>query len=263
MTYPGLSRMRGLFLATSLLMAFPALNSRAAEPLKDTQPALIIAYHTTSMNWLAFRKALRSEELPHLRKWQKEGILRSYHILFNRHLDSDGWNTMAVLTFNGPDGFARWTKGARQMPGGLTQDELALTSQIETTPVDLVRRGAARKSASSPVTLVIPYRYLVSDAAYLKYLDGYTIPQLKGWIDAGVLARYTIFMAQYPAGRPWSAMLLLEYRSDDALAARDGVKERVRAKLSNDPAWKAISDVKKAVREELALTLADDDDDGN
>jgi hypothetical protein len=260
MTYPGFSRLRGLCLAISLLMMIAALGSRAAEPVNDAQPALIIAYHTTPTNWTAFRKAVRSEDLPHLRALQKEGILRSYHVFFNRHVDSADWNAMAMLTFNGPDGLARWTQSARQMPGGLTQDELALTSQIETTPVNLVRHGVASKPASAPVTLVIPYRYLVSDAAYLKYLDGYTIPQLKGWMDAGVLARYTILMAQYPAGRPWSAMLVLEYRSDGALAARDGVKERVRAKLSNDPAWKAISDDKKAVREELALTLADDVD---
>lgn len=260
MTYPGLSRLRGLCLAISLLMMIAALGSRAAEQVNDAQPALIIAYHTTPTNWTAFRKAVRSEELTHLRALQKEGILRSYHLFFNRHVDSADWNAMIILTFNGPDGLARWTQVARQMPAGLTQDELALTSRIETTPVNLVRHDAAPKSASSPVTLVIPYRYLASDAAYLKYLDGYTIPQLKGWMDAGILARYTIFMAQYPAGRPWSAMLVLEYRSDGALAARDGVKERVRAKLSNDPAWKAISDDKKAVREELALTLADDID---
>lgn len=259
MTYAGFSRLRGLCLASSLLL-MAAPGSRAAEPLKDTQPALIIAYHTTPMNWTAFRKAVRSEELPHLRALQKEGVLRSYHVFFNRHVDSADWNAMAMLTFKGAAGLARWTQAAWQKPGGLKQDQLALTSRIETTPVNLVRYGGAPKSTSSPVTLVIPYRYLVSDAAYLKYLDGYTIPQLKGWIDAGVLARYTIFLAQYPASRPWSAMLVLEYRSDDALAARDGVKERVRAKLSNDPAWKAISDDKKAIREELALTLADDVD---
>lgn len=42
--------------------------------------------------------------------------------------------------------------------------------------------------------------------------------------------------------------------------ARDAVKNSVRARLALDPAWKAISDDKKAVREELALTLADDVD---
>lgn len=255
MTHGRISQMLRLCMVIGLMVMIQAPSANATEP---PQPALVIAYHTTPANWPAFRKALHSETLPHFRALQKEGILRSYDVLFSRYVDSAGWNTMAMLTFNGPDGLARWKQSARQMPGGLTRDELALTSQIETTPVNLVRQGAARKSDSSPVTLVIPYRYLVSDAAYLKYLDGYTVPQLKGWIDAGVLARYTIFMAQYPAGRPWSAMLILEYRSDAALAARDGVKETVRARLALDPTWKAISDDKKAVRQELALTVADD-----
>jgi len=258
MTHDWLLRTLRLCMAIGLLAVIQAPITRAAELPQDTQPALIIAYHTTPTNWLALRQALRSKALPRFRALQKEGILRSYHVFFNRHVDSSGWNAMAMLAFNGPGGLARWTQGARRMPDGLTQGELALTSQIETTPVNLVRHGVARKSASAPVTLVIPYRYLVSDAAYLKYLDGYTVPQLKGWMDAGVLARYTILMADYPAGRPWSAMLVLEYRSDAALAVRDAVKTTVRARLSHDPAWKAISDDKKAVRKELALTVADD-----
>lgn len=258
MTCPTQSRVHEFGLAISLLILIAAFPGLATEPSNDSHPALIIAYQTPPGNWTTFRTALRNQELPHLRALQKAGVLQSYHLLFNRHVDSVSWNAMAILTFHGPDGLARWSQGARQMPAGLTQDELALTSRIETTPVNLVRQGKATSSAPSPVTLVIPYRYLVSDAAYRKYLDGYTIPQLDGWINAGVLARYTIFMAQYPAGRPWSAMLVLEYRSDDALAARDVVKERVRARLSHDPAWKAISDDKKTVREELALTLADE-----
>ncbi|MDE1893559.1 MAG: hypothetical protein KGM46_03250 [Pseudomonadota bacterium] len=259
MTDPGLFRLRGPCLAIGLLAAIAAAGCHAAEASQDrTQPALIVAYHTTPTHWLAFRKALRSEELPYLQALQQQGVLRGYHLLFNRQLDSSGWNAMAIITFNGAAGLARWTRGASTMPGGLTQDELALTSRIESTPARLVRRGMARKAAASPVTLAIPYRYKVSEDAYVKYLDGYTIPQLQGWIDAGVLARYTIFLAQYPAGRPWSAMLVLDYRSDAALAARDGVKARVRARLAGNPAWKAISDDKKSVRDELAPTLADD-----
>ncbi len=255
MTHGRISQVLRLCMVIGLAFVIQVSSADATEP---QQQALVIAYHTSPANWMAFREALRSEALPRFRALQREGILRSYHVLFNRHVDSAGWNTIAMLTFKGPDGLARWKQGARSMPAGLTQDELALTSQIETTPVNLVRQGDARKSVSSPVTLVIPYRYLVSGTGYLKYLDGYTVPQLKGWIDAGVLSRYTIFMAQYPAGRPWSAMLILEYRSDAALAARDAVKDTVRARLALDPAWKAISDDKKAIREEMAPTVADE-----
>lgn len=252
------SHWRRLCAAVLVFLALiPVGSGHDAKPWPDRQPALVIAYHTTTANWLAFRKALRNETLPRFRSMQTQGILRSYRVLFNRDLDSGGWNAMAILEFDGSAGQSRWTQGAREMPAGLTQDELALTSQIESTPVSLVRRDHAPKSASAPVYLVIPYQYQVSGRAYLKYLDGYAIPEFKGWEHAGVLAGYSVLLAQYPAGRPWSAMLLLEYRSDRALADRDSVKAAVRERLSHDPAWKAISDRKLHVRDELALTVAD------
>ncbi|MDE1897575.1 MAG: hypothetical protein KGH73_00715 [Xanthomonadaceae bacterium] len=252
------SRRRRLGAAIVVFLAFiPIGRGHDTKPFPDRQPALIIAYHTTTANWLAFRKSLRKETLPRFRSMQTQGILRSYRVLFNRDLDSGGWNAMAILEFDGNAGQERWMQGARELPAGLSQDELALTSRIESTPASLVRRDHVSSSASAPVYLVIPYRYQVSDSAYLKYLDGYAIPEFKGWEGAGVLAGYSVLLARYPAGRPWSAMLLLEYRSDRALAARDSVKAAVRERLSHDPAWKAISDRKLHVRDELALTVAD------
>lgn len=237
-----------------LVAASPALAHAASAP----QPALVIAYHTTPGNWLPFRKAMTNDTLPRLRALSKQGVLSGFHVLFSRDVDSAGWNALAVLVFAGRDGETRWSALARTTPAALTAKDLALTTAIESTPIEMVRDGAAVEGANHPVFLAIPYRYLVEDDAYLKYLDGYTIPQLKGWIDAGILAHYDIAMARYPGGRPWNAMLLLEYGSDAALAERDAVKTRVRAKLAHDPAWKAASENKFHIRDELSLTVADE-----
>jgi hypothetical protein len=105
--------------------------------------------------------------------------------------------------------------------------------------------------------MVIPYETMISAPDYLKYADGYVVPQFEGWIKEGVLARYDIFVDRYAAGRPWSTMVLLEYRNDAALGQREAVVARVRARLGENPEWKAISDDKKHIRNEKQLVIAD------
>ena len=248
-------RARHFLAGAVLLIALPVATAQAQEAAR---PELIVTYRTSPADWQSFRDAIRSEALPRLEAWKTAGVLSSYRVLFNRHVDAQTWNAMAVLRFAGARGEARWRALERTMPAALTKAERALTTSIETTPVDGVREGAAKADPAAPVFLAIPYRYMVSDSAYRKYLDGYTIPQLQGWIAAGVLSRYEIVMASYPAGRPWTAMLLLEYSSDAALARRDEVKDKVRARLAHIPSWKAIADDKTNIRAELALTVADD-----
>jgi len=230
----------------------------AAQQETAPRPALIIAYHTAPTNWLAFRAALERDVLPRLDHLQNEGVLRDFHLFLARDVDAEGWNTMAVLDFNGVKGRTRWDVASRITPAGLNQQELALTTRIDSTPVNLMREGTDDSKPDHPVFVIIPYRVIVSDDAYLKYLDGYTVPQLEGWKSAGILPRYSIYMGQYPAGRPWTAMLVLEYSGDRALAKRDAVKARVRETLAHDPAWKAISEDKSNIRAELSAAVADE-----
>ena len=68
---------------------------------------------------------------------------------------------------------------------------------------------------------------------------------------------YDVYLARYPAGRPWQSLLVLEYKGDRGLAARDATVARVRAKLKDNPKWKAISDSKKNVRVEKPPVIAD------
>jgi len=105
--------------------------------------------------------------------------------------------------------------------------------------------------------LVIPYEVVVPTPEYVAYLDDYVLPQFDGWAEAGVLASHAVYLARYPAGRAWQSLLVLEYRSDQALATRDAVVAKVRAHLAVNAKWKAMSENKKKVRAEKAPVLAD------
>jgi hypothetical protein len=104
---------------------------------------------------------------------------------------------------------------------------------------------------------VIPYEFEMSAKEYGAYLDTYVVPQLDGWMGEHVLARYGAFIARYPAGRPWQAMLIFEYADEPALGARDATTAKVRARLAENPQWKALSDSKKNVRHEKSPVVAD------
>jgi hypothetical protein len=133
---------------------------------------------------------------------------------------------------------------------------LALVGDVVTTPTDRARTGGGA-NAGDPVFLAMPYRVLVSTPEYLSYVDGYVAPQFQGWMEAGVLAGYDIEVSRLPASRAWAATILLRYRDDVALAQRAETTAKVRARLAANPAWKAISDDKKAVRVEGVAAIAD------
>ncbi|MDB5673292.1 MAG: hypothetical protein JWM65_274 [Sphingomonas bacterium] len=240
----------GLALALAAGCAMPAL---AAE--RDA-PTLVIALYARPADRAALRGALESGQVARLRRWKAEGVIAGYRLMFTRYADSGVWDAMEQLRFADEAALARWRAIERQSPAGLAAPALALVQSIETTPASLVR-GEAGGAAADPAVLVIPYQALVPAGEYLHYLDGYTIPQFRGWMREGVLQSWDIVTSRYPAGRAWNAMIMLRYRDDAALAQRDAVVARVRAQLALDPAWKAISDNKKAIRTERVLAIAD------
>ncbi len=245
-------------LAAFLAIASPAAN--AADPRDSGPLAIVITYHATPANRAAFRKAMEESEAAQFQRWKDEGVLQSARLLVNRYVDSVGWDAMAILTFARYPDLERWKAIERTSPAGLSPRALALTSAIETAPGDLMReagKDAPVSGKGSSVFLIIPYEYLVPVNDYLAYLDGYTVPQMDGWMEEGVLARYGIFLARYPAGRPWQSLLILEYKDDAALGARDATTAKVRNRLKDNPKWKAISDAKKNVRNEKAPLIAD------
>jgi hypothetical protein len=241
--------------ATLLVVAALAVQqARAADASNGGPLAMVITYHTAPANRVAFRQAMEAE-VPQFARWRSQGVLESSHVMFSRHADSVGWDAMALITFARYADIERWKEIERERPAGLSQKTLALTTAIETVPGDLVRTGG--RAVERGVYLVIPYEYLVPAGEYVEYLGSYVVPQMDGWMEEGVLAHYGVFMARYPAGRPWQSMLILEYKDDAALGARDATTAKVRARLKENPKWKAISDSKKNVRNEKSPVLAD------
>lgn len=247
-----------LRLAGAVLLGALALNAaRAADVRADGPLSLIVTYQASPANRAALRRELQGDGVRRFQHWKDAGILGSYSLLFGRYADNDNLDAVALLAFPDYAALARWTKIEQDAPGGLDKKALALTSAIHSAPADLVRSGRNAPASADSVYMVIPYETMISAPEYLKYADGYVVPQLDGWMKEGVLAHYDIFVDRYAAGRPWSTMLLLEYRNDAALGRREAVVAKVRARLSENPAWKAISDEKKHIRNEKQLVIAD------
>src|SRR5438067_1047216 len=236
----------------TVALALAALVASPAVAAKDAG-SLIIACQAAPVNRAALRRELEDSGARQLQRWKDEGTLQAYQLLFSRHVDSHGWDAMVVLTLTDA---ARWKKIEREFPAGLPANVLALITAIETVPATLVRHGGQVK-ATEPVFLVIPYEVMVPTAEYIAYLDDYLLPQLAGWSEEGVLTSHAVYLARYPAGRPWQSLLLLEYRSNQALGARDAVVAKVRARLATNAKWKAVSENKKNVRAEKTPVLAD------
>ncbi len=238
-----------------MLLALAA-TAHAAEGT-ETSNAMLISYHVPPAKRIAFREQLEKEELPQLQKWKAQGLLKNFQMLFNRVADSENWDALLVLDFAGATGISQWQQMERKRPAGLSPEALAMTSAIHSTPVSMPRRAGTPGAANESVFVVIPYATLVSAGDYLKYADGYVLPQFDGWIQEGHLQRYSIYAANLPAGRPWSTMIVLEYKNEEALANRSAVVAKVRARLSENPQWKAISDSKTKVRDEKQVVIAE------
>jgi hypothetical protein len=223
-----------------------------AAPAQAAPPALVVALYARPADRPALRREVETVQASALKAWRAQGLLTGYSLLYARYADRGGWDALEVLRFADDAALARWRTAARE---AFDPRLLALAEAVETTPVEYLRaEGAARTDSS---VLVIPYETLVPPADYATYLDGYAIPQFRGWMKAGVLDGFDIAASRYPAGRPWNALITLRYHDDVALGRRDEIVRSTRAALAADPRWKAFADAKKNVRTEHALVIAD------
>jgi hypothetical protein len=227
----------------------------AAQEAKG-RPSLLVELRAGPADRPRLRALLAGDQARRLEAWRRGGDIAGYRLLFTRYADNPVWDAMEVIEFADEAAMARWNAVERRGAGGLTPEALALVREVATTPADEVRAGAG-PPAAEPVFLAIPYQALVPIPDYVRYLDGYTVPQFDGWIREGVLAGYQIELSRFPADRAWAATILLRYRDDAALAKRAETTAKVRARLAHDPAWKAISDDKKSVRTEKVAAVAD------
>jgi hypothetical protein len=245
----------GLAGGAALIGGLGAKVARAAAPGAS---GLVFTYHALPGIRPLAHAALARTLAARLRQWQSDGVIAGSRVLFNRHADADQWDAMALVEFPAGGASERWNAQEREFPAGLDAQTLGLLKAVHTVPVELARRRSQAPAPASPVVLAIPYQALVPANEYLAYADAYAIPQFDGWMREGVLSQYSLWSANYPASRPWTHLLLLDYRSAQALADRDAVVAKVRAELKSVPQWRAISENKAKVREEKQLVVADE-----
>jgi len=256
----GVGLVLGLGLASGLAAGMPAPTQTApdqAAAARAMDPVLTLAFKVKPADRPAFQKLMTDIQATRLRKWKEHGLLAGYRLLASRYADDGQWDVMEILDFRDDAALARWNSLESNSVGGLSAGALALVQSVTTTPVGRVDAGGSRTASDSAV-LVVPYVAHVSADEYQSYLDGYTIPQFKGWIAQGILDSYDVLTSIYPAGRPWTTLIVLRYRNDAALARREQVKAKVRADLTTDAAWMAFSKNKKDIRAEGVATLADE-----
>lgn len=252
-----LNRLAAPALAVSTLLAVAPAAQHASPPSAHGPLTLVMSYDCSPGNRLSFLRDLRRWTLPQLEQWHAQGTLASYQLFESRYVDSSAWDASMIVTFPDEAAAARWTQIERATPAGLQPATLALTSAIDTTPADIVRQHEPEKAPAHPIFMVLPYDLFVPTPEYLSYADAYVLPQLEGWMSEGVLAGYELIVARYAPGRPWGAWLVLEYRSDTALGQREAVVARVRARLQQQPEWRAIAANKQKIREEKEAVIAD------
>ncbi len=227
----------------------------AAHPGADGSTAIIISYKATAGRRIEFRRIMQTQGLPQFDRWKKAGVFTSYRALFSAYAAGDTPDLFLVARFAHFDDLARWQKIEETYPGGLVPAAQAIASAEISAIADVVGEDSAAGTSKASQFLVLEYDVTAPMPRYTSYVAGYVIPQFEGWMKAGILSSFSCYTNQNPAGAAWSSFIVLEYKDLASLAARDVVKDRVRAELAaTDPAWKRWSDDKTEIRKEK-LTL--------
>ena len=249
------------WLAVAILLAIASLGGHAMATENEISGGpgeLLITYRAEPANRPAFRTYLLGEGSAQLAKLKQQGVLKNFQILFNPYVTPGTWDAMTILSFSHYADIKRWKEIERTLPGGLTAAGLKLAKPSGTYSADLAWEGQSDHPgpAGDHVFYVIPYDINNADQ-YRKYVNGYVIPQVEGWLKEGVLSRYRIFLNRDPVGPPWDALFVYEYRDLDSFGRREETVAKVRGPLREDPAWKQLNDIKATLRTEEENTIAD------
>ena len=243
-----------------LLLLVAATHSSQASAQETGGPRqILITFRCAAADRPAFRAYLQGEESQMLEKLKAEGVLKGYRLLFNPFVTTGTWDAMTVLDFSTYAATQRWKDIEKKYPAGLSGTGLKLAKPIQTYSADLTWEGAALDPGPDDkhVFYIIPYSYNSLDQ-YKSYVDGYVIPQLRGWIKEGVLSRYRLYLNRYGTGDPWDALFIYEYRDLENFGRREETVAKVRANLRDDPTWKHLSDIKATIRTETENTIAEE-----
>jgi hypothetical protein len=244
---------------TVILAALLVSLSAGAQDVPSGGPSsILVTYRCDPADRPALRAYLQKNALDRLARLKASGILSSYQILFNTFTTTMTWDAMTVLRFTDYSQTQRWKEIERTQPGGLDAAGLRLAKSIDTYSADLPWEGQANDASDDEkgVYYVIPYEYSSADQ-YRKYVDAYVIPQVKGWMQEGVLAGYQIFMNRYQVGRPWDSLFVYHYRDLESFGRRDQTVAKVRLTLVDNPEWKHLNDIKQSIRSESENTIAE------
>lgn len=245
-------------ISLALLLLGSVAAARAQEKA-DGPVSLVIGYRARPESRAAFRSWLATKGAAQFARWKSDGVFADDQLLFGSFAATDTLDAVGILSFDHYTDLARWKEIERTFPGGLSAEALGWAAATSSNLADRIDHGAAARRNPAKAAYVIAFYDVLTDAAkYRDYAHGYTGPQMRGWIDAGVLTAFDLFVNQNPAGAPWGACLVLEYRDLAGLAAREEAKTKVRAQLdASDAAWLAWSKDKSAIRKETGLFIAD------
>jgi hypothetical protein len=249
-----LSALALLLLATLMAWQRPAF----AQDADDAGPHhLVITYRSEARDRPAFRQYLTGEGRQPFDKLVRDGALTNYEILFNT-VYTDTWDAMVVLHFRHFADTARWTEVERERPSGLSAKGLRLARPVTTVSADLTWQDAVPGAdARGAVFYVIPYTYLTTYAEYKNYIDGYVVPQVRGWMKEGVLSGYRIYMNRYSVGMKWDSLFVYQYKDLATFGRREATLARVRESLKDDAEWQRLSAIKSKLRTESENTIAE------
>lgn len=240
--------MRHLFPFAAGFVALISVPTAAAQDA-DRSVHIFVTYRTEPPQRAELRELAETSLAHRFEAWLEEGVYADYTMLYNTYTDADTWDLMLVLRFDDDAQVARWNHVERDSPGGLTPEALRLARPHHTYLANREWDRAARdRDPACAVYFVFPYDY-TDEATYRRFAETYVVPQMEAWLDAGVLARYSLFLNRHPTGKPWSVLSLLEYADHERFGRRDDIKQEIRAGLDASAAWRIAGDVKSQFRQ--------------
>lgn len=245
----GFAAFAGLALATTSTPAHAATS--------EGPRSLIITYRAAPEMRTAFRTHMAGPFAKTLAAMRDRDELAAFQVYYSWYRQPDVWDAMAVLHFASYAAVRKWLAVERTAPGGLNLAGIALGSPTSTSSADLAWEKSVDELDVGEVYYVIPYSYREA-AEYRDYVKGYVLPQFDGWIRAGALSGYQLYMNRYPVGDAvWDALFIQRYRDFDAFGRRQTVLDKVRLDLRGNAEWQAWHKRKADVRGETENSIAE------
>jgi len=221
--------------------------------------ALVIGYKAEPQNRPALHRFLATEGVRRFEQLRQAGVFARYQLFFSTTANQNLNDLTVILQFDHFADVARWTKIETAAAGGLAvRDHEELPVPVQSDLADNFHSAAQPgRDPAHAVCVLIPYTVAIDMDKYRRYVDGYVVPQMDGWVKHGAMSAYAIYLNQNGAGSAWDSLLVLEYNGYEGLAQREVLKAKVREDLAANPVWKQWSMDKSHIRNEQRLTIAE------